>query len=218
MADITAELEEILEAIRGEDVRQSIYRGLLKMNNQVVSNDTLVDALNEAITAETGTNVRSFVERVETALYYKDGDTVTFSDCADSFYMIPGTADSDDSLSTETVRLDFTVSLPKPIKPSANGYTLQVHNLELGGNYRVTASSALMTKFGDYCPRLTTVIGNDNRFQGVIAFAATIGGGNKLHISINIDPAEFRLGEDLKSIVFFNIANLDFTITENSST
>jgi hypothetical protein len=75
-----------------------------------------------------------------------------------------------------------------------------------------------MTKFGDYCPRLTTVIGNDNRFQGVIAFAATIGGGNKLHISINIDPAEFRLGEDLKSIVFFNIANLDFTITENSST
>ena len=207
MADITAELEEILDAIKGEDVRQSIYRGLLKMNNQVVSNDTLVDALNEAITAETGTNVRSFVERVETALYYKDGDEVSFGDdCGNDFFMIPGLVSPGSA--DDRYLLSFTVNLPKGFKPSTNGYSVEVNNLTIGVLFQLYNGAYVDSSN-------IAILANGVLQNGFLEYAAVNAlNTNKLHILIVVPTTPIILlgiGP-----VFLSVAKLDFTITENS--
>lgn len=124
MPDISNELIEILKAELGEDVRLSIYRGLEKINNECVSTTTLVNILNEAITGQTSVNVQSFVEKVENAVWYKDGDDVAFSDCLNEFHMIPGYFYLQESSGSYTCTITFTLNLPKNFLAGEGSYEL----------------------------------------------------------------------------------------------
>lgn len=124
MANIVNELDDILKAIRGEEVRQSIYRGMVGVNLQTERLEDVVGALNDAITAQTSVNVRSFVERVENAVWYKDGDNVAFSDCLNEFHMIPGYFYLQESSGSYTCTITFTLNLPKNFLAGEGSYEL----------------------------------------------------------------------------------------------
>lgn len=124
MANIVNELNDILQAIRGEEVRQSIYRGLVDVNLQTERLEDVVGALNDAITAQTSVNVRSFVENIENAIWYKDGDNVEFSDCLNEFHMIPGYFYLQESSGSYTCTITFTLNLPKNFLAGEGSYEL----------------------------------------------------------------------------------------------
>lgn len=144
MANIVNELDDILKAIRGEDVRMSIYRGLQKINNQTISMQTLVDALDEAITGSAGERIRNLI--LETAANMQEYTTadsplnvIPNDDYPYHYYMIPGTLyySTADGYECELV---FSVDLPKIF---ADDYTITPINVKVNcKTIIITASKA----------------------------------------------------------------------------
>ena len=210
MANIVNELDDILKAIRGEEVRQSIYRGMVGVNLQTERLEDVVGALNDAITAQTSVNVRSFVEKVENdiadiedvvnGLWYTDGDEIAFNNCGNDYFMVPGLA------SNGGAQLSFTLGLPKAIKPSDSGYSVTIKNLTLSDTFdTVSPTSALP---------LTDIVVNGVLSSDVEQCVGYVEGGqNKLHIIIV--PSSSSLS--VPPVLFFNVSKLKFSITENSA-
>lgn len=203
MANITNELEDILTAILGEEVRGSIYRGLNKVNGQAERLEDVVGALNDAITAETSTNVRSFVEKVEAALYYKVGDTVAFLERSNDFFMIPGllTTIYASGGSVNRRQFEFTVDLPRTLEPAAYPSTLTIQNLTIA-EWR-TASA-------DDGP-IDIVVSGALADDVVECNASIINGSNKMHFVIKMDGGASANAE---VPAWFTISNLTFVTAE----
>lgn len=207
MANITNELEDILTATLGEEVRGSIYRGLNKVNGQAERLEDVVGALNDAITAETSTNVRSFVEKVENAVWYKDGDEVSFGeDCGNDFFMVPGLVSPGSA--DDRYLLSFTVNLPKGFKPSTNGYSVEVSNLTIGTLFQLYNGAYVDSSN-------IAVLANGVLQNGILQCVAVNElNTNKLHILMVVPTTPLILlgiGP-----IFLSLSKLDFTITENS--
>lgn len=215
MSDISNELSEILTAERGEDVRMSIYRGLEKISNESTSTTALVNTLNEAITGQTGTNVRSFVEHIENAIAaiedtvcYKDGDEVTFgNDCGNDFFMIPGLVSP--GAAEDRYLLSFTAILPKGFKPSSNGYSIEISNLTIGSLYQLYQ--------GEYVDTSNIEVLENGVLQNGILQCVAVNdlNTNKLHILMVVPTSPIILLGT--GPIFLTLSKLDFAITENSA-
>lgn len=125
MSDISNELSEILTAERGEDVRMSIYRGLEKINNQTISMQTLVDALDEAVAGSAGESVRNLIlDTVRTTHEYAIDDsplTVAANAQTPYYYKVPANLYFEEDNGNYTCVLTFVIDLPKRF---AAAYTL----------------------------------------------------------------------------------------------
>ena len=219
MANIDNELYEILQAIKGEDVRTSIYRGLLKVNNECVSTTTLVDALNEAITGQTGTNVASFVAQVEALVggYSEESSPVTLNNCTDDFYMLPGQLVVL-GISGIPKTISFTIPLAEKFLSSENGYEITITDMNLSiwkyngrGFFKDTLG---LSPYGGN----VVVAGTLSDISSCSASVKPL--SNKLHVVLGIDA---QIYDDMGAAIetgmtpcFVSINKLAFEIDENA--
>lgn len=152
------------------------FTGTLKQNGA----DILQPAYNKigdlsTLTTTTKTSAVAAINELRSALYYKSGDSLTFTDFSTAGF-----------LTSSKTLVSFTIMLPKSmanVSVSMTGFVAQLRNNNnyiLGtGTTKASPSSVTITKIGDYYARINITLasatsGATNNDACGIAFDATI--------------------------------------------